>query len=38
MLSVIISGLIIVVVCVFPVMLVAKKLGAEKAELIVLLL
>ncbi len=34
MFSVIISGLIIVVVCIFPVMLVAKKLGAQKAELV----
>lgn len=34
MLSVIIAGLIFVVVCIFPVMLVAKKLGAEKADLV----
>jgi hypothetical protein len=34
MLSVIIGGLIILAVCIFPVMFVAKKLGAQKSELI----
>ena len=34
MLTIIIIGLFVVVICVFPVMFVAKKLGAEKTELV----